>query len=128
MLWPNPTQSSRGTDSEVRSRAASQAPAQDQFNHLPNPIGYLLNQFKHLLNQFNHLPNPLSYLPNRFKHLPNQFKHLPNPIGYLPNLLQQPPEFIVVQLELMPNQLNQLPKSSSRQFSGCFLVLCIIKT
>ena len=93
MLWPNPTQSSQGTGSEVRSRAASQAPAQEEFKHLPN----------------------------QFKHLPNQFNYLLNPIGYLLNPLQQAPEFVVVQLEHLPNQLNQLPKSSSRQFSGSFL-------
>ena len=82
-----------------------------------NPLSYLPKLFKHLLN-------PISYLPNQFMHLPNPIKHLPNPIKHLPNPLHQPPEFIVVQLEPLPNQLQKLQKlqqSSSRQFSGCFL-------
>ena len=82
MLWSKTTQSSRRTGEDFRSRGATQAPAQDQFNHLPNPIGYLLNQFKHLLSPISYLPNPLSYLPNE---------------------LQQPPEFIVVQLVHLSN-------------------------
>ena len=76
-----------------------------------NPLSYLPKLFKHLLN-------PISYLLNLLSYLPNQFKHLPNP-------LQQPPEFIVVQLELLSNQLQKLQKSSSRQFSGSFLGLYI---
>ena len=57
------------TGEEFRSRGATQAPAQDQFNNLPNPIGCLLNPLSYLLN-------PLSYLLNQFKHLPKQFKRL----------------------------------------------------
>ena len=130
MLKPNPSQSSRRTGEEFRSRGATQAPAQDQFNHLPNPISYLPNQFKHLLS-------PISYLPN-------QFNHLPNPLSYLPNPLQQPPEFIVVQLELMSNQFSHLPnqlqqlqrlklkhnwlKSPEDHKQTNIISLCIIKT
>jgi len=115
MLWPSPTQSSRGTGSEGRSRPASQAPAQDQFNHLPNPIGYLLNPIGYLLNPLSYLLNPLGYLPNPLGYLPNPLGHQPNPLGYLPNQfkhllnpLQPPPAFVVVQLELLPFQLQPL--------------------